>query len=143
MMTIHDEEGFHYELFSERPQGKQLVYAVMSCYPGPELDIQPYLDHVEIIVRKIPPDLFDHIYRTERMTPAQCAAAGTDKMGPRLGGEAYGVANAVGQSGAQRPSSQSPARNPYYVGNDAGGFGLGTQQAVDSAANVAGMILDR
>lgn len=125
------------------PVNKQLVYAVMSCYPDPELDIQPHLDHVERIVRKIQPDLFDHIYKTERMTPAQCAAVGTDKLGPRLGGEAYGVANAIGQSGAQRPDPKSPIGNLYYVGNDAGGFGLGTQQAVDSAVNVVGMILGR
>jgi len=123
------------------PKGKQLVYAVMSCYPNPELNMQPHLDYIESIVRKIQPDLFSHIYRTELMTPAQCAAAGTDKMGPDLGGEAYGVANSVGQSGDQRPSPVSPIRNLYYVGNDAGGFGMGTNQAVDSAINVVQMIL--
>lgn len=53
----------------------------MSCYPNPELDMQPHLDYVESIVRKIQPDLFDHIYRTEFMTPTQSAAVGTDKMG--------------------------------------------------------------
>jgi len=123
------------------PEGKQLAYAVMSCYPDPEQNIQPYLDHVERTVRKIQPDLFEHIYRTEHMTPAQCVAVGTDKMGPRLGGEAYGIANAIGQSGKQRPGAKSPVKNLYYVGNDAGGFGLGTQQAVDSAVNVVDMIL--
>lgn len=68
-------------------------------------------------------------------------AVGTNQMGPTLGGEAYGVANAIGQSDKQRPSPKSPIRNLYYVGNDAGGFGLGTQQAVDSAVNVASMIM--
>lgn len=125
------------------PKGKQLVYAVMSCYPNPELNIQPHLDHIERTVRKIQPDLFGHIYRTERMTPAQCVAVGTDGMGPALGGEAYGVANSIGQSGDQRPGPRSPVRNLYYVGNDAGGFGLGTQQAVDSAVYVVNMILNR
>ncbi len=111
------------------PEGKQLIYAVMSCYPDPGLDIQPHLDHVERIVRRIQPELFNHIYKTEQVTPAQCAAVGTDKMGPRLGGEAYGIANTIGQSGAQRPSPKSPIGNLHYVGNDASGFGLGTQQA--------------
>jgi phytoene dehydrogenase-like protein len=60
-----------------------------------------------------------------------------------LGGEAYGVANCIGQAGAQRPSPISPIQNLYYMGNDAGGFGLGTQQAVDSAVNVVNIILDR
>ncbi|MPM28686.1 Monomeric sarcosine oxidase [bioreactor metagenome] len=125
------------------PEGKQIVYAVMSCYPDPALDIQPHLDHVERVVRKIQPDLFDYIYKTELMTPASCAAVGTDNINARLGGEAYGVANAIGQSGAQRPSPVSPIRNLYYVGNDAGGFGLGTQQAADSAVNVVDMILGK
>ena len=62
-------------------------------------------------------------------------------VGDTLGGEAYGVANSIGQAGAQRPSPKSPIQNLYYVGNDAGGFGLGTQQAVDSAVNVVEMIL--
>lgn len=125
------------------PKGKQLVYAVMSCYPNPELDIQPHLDYIESIVRKIQPDLFDHIYRTELMTPMQSAAAGTDKMGLTFGGEAYGVANSIGQSGDQRPSPISPIRNLYYVGNDAGGFGMGTNQAVDSAVTAVNMILEQ
>lgn len=75
------------------------------------------------------------------MTPTQSASVGTDMMTPILGGEAYGLANSIGQSGAQRPSPVSPIKNLYYVGNDAGGFGLGTQQAVDSAVNVVNMIL--
>lgn len=125
------------------PKGKQLVYAVMSCYPNPELDIQPHLDYVESVVHKIQPDLFTHIYRTKLMTPAQCAAVGTDKMNLNVGGEAYGVANSIGQSGDQRPNPISPIRNLYYVGNDAGGFGMGTNQAVDSAVNVVNMILEQ
>jgi hypothetical protein len=56
------------------------------------------LDYIEDIVRRIQPDLFDHVYRTELMTLSQCCAVGTDRMAPDLGGEAYGVANAVGQS---------------------------------------------
>lgn len=122
------------------PTGKQLVYAVMSCYPDPKLDIQSHLDHIERIVRRIEPELFSHIYRTEQMTPAQCVAVGTDALGANLGGEAYGVANAIGQSGDQRPNPKSPIAGLYYVGNDTGGFGLGTQQAVDSAVNVVGMV---
>jgi phytoene dehydrogenase-like protein len=125
------------------PEGRQLVYAVMSSYPSPELDLQSHLDHIERTVRLIQPDLFEHIYRTETMTTAQCAGVGTDAMSPHLGGEAYGIANSIGQAGDQRPSPVSPIKNLYYVGNDAGGFGLGTQQAVDSAVNVADIVLQQ
>jgi len=123
------------------PQGKQLVYAVMSCYPNPEQDFQPYLDYVESVVRKIQSDLFDHIERRELMTPGQSAALGTDLQSPAWGGEAYGIANSIGQAGNQRPSPISPLHGLYYVGNDAGGFGLGTHQAVDSGVQVANQIL--
>jgi prolycopene isomerase len=125
------------------PEGRQLVYAVMSCYPNPTLDPKPMLDYIEDIVRRIQPDLFDHVYRTELMTLSQCCAVGTDRMAPDLGGEAYGVANAVGQSGAERLCAESPIRNLYYVGNDAGGWGMGTNQAVDSAVKVVDMILGK
>lgn len=124
------------------PAGKQLVYAVMSCYPNPELDPQPMLDYIEGIVRKIEPELFNHIYRTELMTLSQVHAVGTENMTSTLGGEAYGVANAIGQSGDQRPNAKSPIKNLYYVGNDAGGWGMGTNQAVDSAVNVVNSILN-
>ncbi len=123
------------------PAGKQLVYAVMSCYPNPDQDFQPYLDYVESIIRKIQPELFEHIEQRELMTPGQSAAVGTDLQAPDWGGESYGIANSVGQAGDQRPSPRSPIRGLYYTGNDAGGFGLGTHQAVDSAIHVADMIL--
>jgi phytoene dehydrogenase-like protein len=123
------------------PEGKQLVYAVMSCYPDPELDPQPMLDYIKSIVQKVQPDLFDHIYKSERMTLQQVHYVGTENLMSHLGGESYGVANAIGQSGTQRPSAKSPIRNLYYVGNDAGGWGMGTDQAVDSAVNVAKMVL--
>ena len=124
------------------PAGKQVVYAVMSCYPNPELNPKPMLDYIEGIVRKIQPELFNHIYKTQTMTLSQCYTVGTDNMASDLGGEAYGVANAIGQSGSQRPSAKSPIKNLYYVGNDAGGWGMGTNQAVDSAVNVVNMILE-
>jgi prolycopene isomerase len=123
------------------PAGKQLVYAVMSCYPNPKQDLQPYLDYVESVVRKLQPDLFEHIEQREVMTPGQSAVLGTDVQSPTWGGEAYGIANSVGQSGDQRPSPVSPVTGLYYVGNDAGGFGLGTHQAVDSGVHVADLIL--
>lgn len=123
------------------PDGKQVVYAAMSCYPDIEMDLQKQLDYIESKVRILQPDLFDHIERREVMTPKQAAGIGTDPIGSRLGGEAYGVANAIGQSGEDRPSAISPVKGLYYTGNDAGGFGVGTNQAVDSGINVAEIVM--
>lgn len=124
------------------PEGKQLVYAVMSCYPDINQDLQPYLDYIESVVRKLQPDLFGHIMRREKMTPKQSAALGTDAQDDSLGGESYGIANSVGQAGAQRPAPASPIKGLFYAGNDSAGFGLGTHQAVDSGVLVADIILE-
>ncbi|BCJ98499.1 phytoene desaturase family protein [Anaerocolumna chitinilytica] len=124
------------------PEGKQLVYAVMSCYPNPKIDTKPMLEYIKNMIHRIQPDLFDHIYKTEIMSVEQSATFGTDKMASDFGGESYGVANAIGQSGDQRPNAKSPIKNLYYVGNDAGGWGMGTNQAVDSAVNVVNLILN-
>lgn len=125
------------------PKGKQLVYAVMSCLADPQIDPQPYCDYIENILHKIQPDLFDHIERRELMTPGQTVSVGTDAIDPHIGGEAYGVANAIGQAGKDRPSAVSPISGLYYAGNDAGGFGEGSHQAVDSGVKIAEYILSK
>jgi prolycopene isomerase len=124
------------------PQGKQLVYAVMSCLPDPELDIQPYLDYVRDKVRKVMPEVLDCIELEETVGPAHVPGLGTDAILPGQGGEAYGLALSVGQAGNPLLKGDSPIDGLYYVGCDAGGSGLGTNQAVDSALNVSRMVLE-
>ncbi|MBT4521072.1 MAG: FAD-dependent oxidoreductase [Halieaceae bacterium] len=123
------------------PQGKQLVYAVMSCLPDPELDIQPYLDYVRDRVRKIMPEVLDCIELEETVGPANVPGLGNDAIFPGQGGESYGLALSVGQAGNVLLGGDSPIDGLYYVGCDAGGSGLGTNQAVDSALNVTKMVL--
>ena len=123
------------------PAGKQLVYACMSCLGDPSLDIAPYLDHVRAMVAKIEPELFQHIEREETFGPATVPAVGRDAVLPGQGGESYGVALSVGQYGDERLNGESPIGGLFYVGCDAGGFGLGTHQAVDSAVNVSRLAL--
>ena len=113
----------------------------MSCMADPQIDPRPYCDYIENILHKIQPDLFEHIERKELMTPRQTVHVGTDAVDPHIGGEAYGVANAIGQAGKDRPSAISPIPGLYYAGNDAGGFGEGSHQAVDSGVKVAEYIL--
>jgi len=42
----------------------------------------------------------------------------------------------IGQGGGLKPSVKAPVQGLFYVGCDAGGYGVGTQQAVDSGLNV-------
>ncbi len=125
------------------PEGKQLVYAVMSCKSDPKLDIQPYLDYVVERVRKVMPEVLDCIEAEETVGPANVPGLGNDAILPGQGGESYGLALSVGQAGNERLRGDSPIEGLYYTGCDAGGSGLGTNQAVDSALNVSKMVLER
>jgi phytoene dehydrogenase-like protein len=124
------------------PEGKQIVYACMSCLGDPGVNIAPYLEKVKRIVLKMHPDLLDHIEREETFGPAEVSKMGRDSVLPGKGGEDYGVALSVMQYGDKRLNGGTPIKGLFYVGCDAGGFGLGTHQAVDSAVNVSKMVLD-
>lgn len=124
------------------PEGKQLVYACMSCLGDPKLDIKPYLQQVRNTVKKMQPDLFDHIEREETFGPRTIAGLSRDSVLPGKGGEDYGTLLSITQYGDPRLDGSSPIDGLYYVGCDAGGFGLGTHQAVDSAINVYQLVLE-
>lgn len=124
------------------PEGKQLVYACMSCLGDPEVNVEPYLTQVKKIVVKMQPNLLDHIEQEETFGPAVVSKIGRDSVLPGRGGEDYGVTLSVTQYGDKRLNGETPIEGLYYVGADAGGFGLGTHQAVDSAVNVSQRVLD-
>jgi phytoene dehydrogenase-like protein len=119
------------------PENKQLVYACMSCLGDPAVKVEPYLPYVREIVARIQPDIFDYIEKEETFGPGTTAALSRDVVLEGKGGESYGVALSVGQYGDKRLNGESPIEGLFYVGCDAGGFGLGTHQAVDSAVNVS------
>ena len=58
-------------------------------------------------------------------------------MVPGAGGETIGLGQIVGQCGDQKPSVRAPICGLFYVGCDAGGSGIGTQQAIESGMRVA------
>jgi phytoene dehydrogenase-like protein len=124
------------------PEGKQIVYACMSCLGDPEVKIEPYLERVKHIVVKMQPDILDHIECEETFGPSTISRIGRDSVLPGRGGEDYGVALSPTQYGDLRLTGETPINGLYYVGGDAGGFGLGTHQAVDSAINVSRRVLD-
>ncbi|MDR1459141.1 MAG: NAD(P)-binding protein [Bacteroidales bacterium] len=120
------------------PEGKQLIYAMVSCPADTDTDPTPYLKYIEEITSKICPQLYDEdvIYRTEIVTPKDVPFFGNDAILPGQGGECFGIGNIMGQAGPDRPNGTTPIKNLYIVGNDAAGFGLGTHQAVDSGFKV-------
>ena len=64
-----------------------------------------------------------------------------DQVLPGQGGECIGLGQYVNQAARYKPSITAPIRGLFYVGCDAGGSGVGTQQAVDSGMNVADTVL--
>jgi len=127
------------------PEGKQVIYAVVSCVPALDVDPAPYLEYIEKGVRKVAPGLYAPgvIERTEIMTTGIVPGVGNDAIFPGQGGESYGIANTLGQAGPDRPKGDTPIQGLYIVGNDAAGFGLGTHQAVDSGFKVFEMVTGR
>ncbi len=77
-------------------------------------------------------DLFPEIASSasgvERVLGADISA-----LSGRNSGDCIGLAQEVGQSGRLRPAADTPLRGLYLVGADAGGRGIGTEMAADSA----------
>ncbi|MDR1801083.1 MAG: NAD(P)/FAD-dependent oxidoreductase [Lachnospiraceae bacterium] len=116
------------------PEGKQVIYAVMSAHPDPEQDLTPYLNYIEEKLKMLFPKLYEDgvIEQKEVMGLREVSALGVDKIFPGQGGESYGIANSIGQSDGDRPTCDLPIPGLYCVGNDTEGFGVGTHRAVES-----------
>ncbi len=87
------------------------------------------------------PELPAHIESKEYYSAREISALSRDQVLPGIGGETIGLGQVVSQAGRYKPSIHAPIRGLFYVGCDAGGRGIGTQQAVDSGINVANTVL--
>ena len=63
-----------------------------------------------------------------------------DRVLPNQGGKCIGLGQVVGQGGRKKPSVSAPIRGLFFVGCDAGGYGVGTEQATESGMNVANTV---
>ena len=92
---------------------------------------------------KVAPEVLEHIEHEETFGPATVSKLGREPAFPGVGGEDYGVALTAEQYGDKRLDGGSPICGLYFVGCDAGGIGLGTHQALDSAINIGERILNK
>lgn len=121
------------------PAGQHLL---LACAPvPPSLDRSDIADKVaEVMVarlRALFPGMEDHTlweHKTDLGFIAQ--------LGGRGAGEAIGLAQSYDQDGPNKPEARTPLEGLYLVGVDAGGMGIGTERAADSAMNVFDMITD-
>ena len=124
------------------PAGKQCALASTLCPPGADMkDPQIFWDKLDQTVAKIWPELPQHIEHKEHYSTADVSSVTRDHVLPGQGGECIGLGQIVGQCGRYKPSARAPIRGLFYVGCDAGGYGCGTHQGVDSAFKVAHMVL--
>jgi phytoene dehydrogenase-like protein len=122
------------------PEGKQIVLAsVWGPADGRATDehMKPWWQKCDEIMFQVFPDLPKHIERKEYYSVRDVSKLTRDCVLPNQGGECIGLGQVVGQGGRKKPSVSAPIRGLFFVGCDAGGYGVGTQQATESGLNVA------
>jgi len=122
------------------PEGKCILMTGSFCPPDPKVDkaeLESWARVAEQTLFSAFPELESCIESKDFYTTRSVSNATRDQVLPGIGGETIGLGQIVGQCGDQKPSTKAPIRGLYYVGADAGGTGIGTQQAIESGMNVA------
>ncbi len=125
------------------PAGKQIVLASVwgpADGAASARDIKPWWDKCDEIMFKAFPEMKGHIERRETYSSREVSLLTREKVLPNQGGECIGLGQTIGQGGSQKPSIKAPIQGLFFVGCDAGGYGVGTQQATESGINVAGVV---
>lgn len=125
------------------PKGKQVVLAALCGPAEPRAtakENKKWWDKIDEIMFKVFPEMSKHIEFKEYYSAREVSTLTRDKVMPNQGGECIGLGQVVGQGGGLKPSIKAPVQGLFYVGCDAGGYGVGTQQAVDSGINVAKVV---
>jgi prolycopene isomerase len=126
------------------PEGKQVILTGSFCPPSPDMskeEIKAWANAGEEILFKAFPELEAAIEDKDLYTTRDVSNLTRDPVLPGQGGETIGLGQFVGQCGPNKPSVKAPIRGLYFVGCDAGGTGVGTQQAIESGINVADVVL--
>jgi len=122
------------------PEGKQILMTGSFCPPDPDLsseELQAWARAGEESLFGAFPELGGLIESKDFYTTRSVSNATRDSAVPGAGGETIGLGQIVGQCGDQKPSVRAPICGLFYVGCDAGGSGIGTQQAIESGMRVA------
>ncbi len=126
------------------PEGEQMVMTGYWCPADPKMtdrEKKAWMEQGERVILDVFPELEKHIEYKESYTPAHVCSLTRDQVLPGQGGECIGLGQFVNQCARYKPSVQAPVRGLYHVGCDAGGSGVGTQQAAESGMKVADLVL--
>ena len=119
------------------PPGCQLVLAgaVLSADPRQKELNSNVLDRIEATMQMLHPGIEDHVIWKLRTDVEY-----TSNISGRHLGEVIGISQDYRQVGKNRPSPKMPVAGLYAVGADAGGRGIGTEMAAESALTVSRMV---
>lgn len=122
------------------PPGKQIIMTGYLCPADPQMTAKEkkvWWDKGEEMLFRAMPDIAKHIEAKEGYSVTNVSKLTRDQVLPGQGGECIGLGQVIGQAGKNKPSPKAPIQGLFYVGCDAGGYGVGIHQAVDSAIKVA------
>ncbi len=114
------------------PEGKQLIVA--GTFPVKKPDWKAWEKATMDSVKMVFPDIEKHAQFIESTTAQEIDGL----LGE--GGSVIGLSQNVDQIGRKRVSQKSPVGNLYFVGSEAGGWGIGTELAATSALELNKMI---
>jgi len=124
------------------PEGHQIILLGFLGSADPKAEINDEaIARGEAAVAQMWPGIPEHIIRREVYTAASVSNLTRDAVVPGQGGECIGLSQVIGQCGRSKPDARTPLPGLFIVGTDAGGWGCGTHQAVESGMNVAEMVL--
>lgn len=116
------------------PEGKQLLVA-STFVPFNFKDIEGLKEAIiDTVQYFLIPDIRKHIMWIDVSTPSTiCKFAGEE-------GAIVGLGQTIHQTGKNRPGNRTPIKNLYLCGAEAGGWGVGTELAVESAKALSQLI---
>lgn len=125
------------------PPGCQMVLAASLVPPGLESPEEADIfctvvnDRIENTMQDLFPDIERHVIWKMRTNTRYIA-----EISGRKTGEVIGLAQNRHQIGKNRPENRTPVEGLFLVGADAGGRGVGTEMAADSALTLWRMLKD-
>ena len=163
LITVYIPRDFDYEVYRGRLEAGDIpqdpaLYIVSPTVADP--DLAPGGKHLLLACAAVPPSL-SCSEAAEEMSDVVARRMGElfpgiaehtvwqhgtslefiSMMGGRGAGEAIGLAQRYDQDGPNKPDPRLPVNGLYVVGVDAGGMGIGTERAADSAMNVFDLIV--
>lgn len=119
------------------PAGKHILIAGSGLPEGLENKEagEQLLDNMEKTLAELFPGFNDHVIWKHRTNLDYIT-----RMSGRTTGDVIGLGQTFDQVGKNKPDPKTPVNGLWLVGCDAGGRGVGTEQAAHSAMNVAKMI---